>query len=76
MYVLPSLIIIVVFLIWVIARLFKGISIIYDVYPPKLYAAGILGLLAVFGMLYLYYDLVQSAPMHLSFLYSMVGSGR
>jgi hypothetical protein len=75
-YVLPSLIIIAVFLIWVIARLFKGVSIIYDVYPPKLYAAGVVGLLVVFGMLYLYYDLVQSAPMHLSFLYSMVGSGR
>ena len=75
-YVLPSLIIIIAFLIWVIARLFKGVSIIYDVFPPKVYAAGIVGLLAVFGILYLYYDLVQSAPMHLSFLYSMVGSGR
>jgi beta-glucuronidase len=75
-YVLPSLIIIVVFLIWVTARLFKGVSIIYDIFPPKLYAAGVVGLLVVFGMLYLYYDLVQSAPMHLSFLYSMVGSGR
>jgi hypothetical protein len=76
MYVLPSLIFITAFLVWVIARLFKGISIIYDIYPPKMYAAGILALVAVFGMLYLYYDLVQSAPMHLSFLYSMVGSGR
>jgi len=46
------------------------------VYPPKLYAAGIALLLAVFGLLYLYYDLVQSAPMHLSFLYSMVGGGQ
>jgi beta-glucuronidase len=76
MYVVPSLIIIAAFLIWVVSRLFKGISIIYDVYPPKLYAAGLLILAAVFGLLYLYYDLVQSAPMHLSFLYSMVGSGQ
>jgi len=76
MYVLPSLIIIIAFLVWVIARLFKGISIIYDIYPPKMYAAGVLALMVLFGMLYLYYDLVQLAPMHLSFLYSMVGSGR
>jgi beta-glucuronidase len=76
MYALPAFVLIAVFLLWVIARLFKGISIIYDIYPPKLYAAGVLALLAGFGMLYLYYDLVQSAPMHLSFLYSMVGSGR
>ena len=75
-YVLPALIIIAGFIIWVISRLFKGISIIYDIYPPKMYAAGVLALVVVFGMLYLYYDLVQSAPMHLSFLYSMVGSGR
>jgi len=75
-YVLPSLIVIAAFLIWVVSRLFKGVSIIYDVYPPKLYAAGIALLLAVFGLLYLYYDLVQSAPMHLSFLYSMVGGGQ
>ena len=44
-YVLPSIIIVVVFLVWVVARLFKGISIIYDIYPPKVYAAGIVGML-------------------------------
>ena len=75
-YVVPSLIVIAAFLIWVVSRLFKGVSIIYDVYPPKLYAAGIALLLAVSGLLYLYYDLVQSAPMYLSFLYSMVGGGQ
>ncbi|MCC6397719.1 MAG: hypothetical protein IT282_11935, partial [Bacteroidetes bacterium] len=75
-YVMPSLVIIALFLLWVVLRFAKAVSIIYDVYPPKLYAAGIVILLALFGLMYLYYDLVQSAPMHLSFLYSMVGSGR
>jgi hypothetical protein len=74
--VVPSLIIIGAFLIWVVSRFLKGVSIIYDVYPPKVYAAGLVILMAMFGLLYLYYDLVQSAPMHLSFLYSMVGSGQ
>ncbi len=76
MYVVPSLVIIVMFVVWVVARMFKGISIIYDVYPPKVYAVGGLALLSAFGLLYLYYDIVQSAPMHLLFLFSMVGSGR
>lgn len=75
-YVLPSLVIIAFFLVWVVARLLKAISIIYDVFPPKIYAAGVVVILAVCGMLWLYYDLVQSAPMHLTFLYSIVGSGR
>ena len=28
------------------------------------------------GIGYLYFDLVQSAPMYLTFLYTMVGAGR
>ncbi len=75
-YVVPSLVIVTVFFVWVFARLLKGISIIYEVYPPKLYAAGIVAVGALAGLLWLYYDIVQSAPMYLSFLYSMVGSGR
>ncbi len=75
-YVLPALVLIGLFVFWVILRLLKGISIIYDIYPPKVYLAG-LAVVAVFaGVLYVYYDLLQSAPMYLSFLYSMVGSGR
>jgi hypothetical protein len=75
-YVLPALVLISVFFLWVILRLLKGISIIYDIYPPKVYLAGFAVFAVLAGMLYIYYDLVQSAPMYLSFLYSMVGSGR
>lgn len=75
-YVIPSLIIIAVFFLWVLARLLKGIAIIYEVYPPKVYAAGLVTVGALGGLLWVYYDLVQSAPMYVSFLYSMVGAGR
>jgi hypothetical protein len=40
------------------------------------YLAGLAAFAVVGGVLYVYYDLVQSAPMYLSFLYTMVGSGR
>ena len=75
-YVLPALVLIGLFLFWVILRLLKGISIIYDIYPPKVYLAGLAAFAVFAGVLYVYYDLVQSAPMYLSFLYTMVGSGR
>jgi beta-glucuronidase len=75
-YILAALVFISVFLFWVILRLFKGISIIYDIYPPKVYLAGLAVFALGVGVLYVYYDLVQSAPMYLSFLYTMVGSGR
>jgi len=75
-YVLPGLILIGLFLFWVSVRMLKGISIIYDIYPPKVYLSGLATFAVGGGVLYLYYDLVQSAPMYLSFLYTMVGSGR
>ncbi len=75
-YVASSLIIIAVFLFWVLVRLLKAVSIVYDVYPPKVFAAGFLVLVLCGGIGYLYFDLVQSAPMYLTFLYTMVGAGR
>ena len=75
-YVASSLIIIAVFLFWVLVRLLKAVSIVYDVFPPKVFAAGFLMLAVCGGIGYLYFDLVQSAPMYLTFLYTMVGAGR
>jgi hypothetical protein len=75
-YVASSLVIIGVFLFWVLVRLLKAVSIVYDVFPPKVFAAGFLLLALCGGIAYLYLDLVQSAPMYLTFLYTMVGAGR
>jgi len=75
-YVASSLIIIAVFLFWVLVRLLKAVSIVYDVFAPKVFAAGFLVLGLFGGIGYLYFDLVQSAPMYLTFLYTMVGAGR
>jgi hypothetical protein len=74
-YILPSLTLIALFFVWVVLRTIKGTSIVYDVHPPKAFLAGSLVLGGVIGLLYLYYDLVHSAPMYLSFLYSMMKTG-
>jgi beta-glucuronidase len=75
LYILPSLVLIGLFFLWIILRIIKGTSIIYDVYPPKAFLAGTLVLCGIAGLLYLYYDLVHSAPMYLTFLYSMMKAG-
>jgi hypothetical protein len=75
-YVASALIIIVLFFVWVLLRLLRAVSIVYDVYPPKVYVFGLLILGVLGGIGYLYFDLVQSAPMYLTFLYTMVGAGR
>jgi hypothetical protein len=75
-YITSSLIIIALFLMWVVARLMKAIAIVYDVYPLKIYTAGLFLFAILGGLGYLYFDLVHSAPMYLTFLYTMVGAGR
>jgi hypothetical protein len=75
-YVISALVIIVLFLIWFVVRLLEGISIVYDVYPPKIFAAGLFVFAIIGGLAYVYFDVVESAPMYLTFLYTMVGAGR
>jgi hypothetical protein len=75
-YIASALIIIALFMIWVVLRLMKAVAIVYDVFPPKIYAAGLLFIVVLGSLGYLYFDLVQSAPMYLSYLFTMVGAGR
>jgi asparagine N-glycosylation enzyme membrane subunit Stt3 len=69
-YVIPAFILIAVLCAWVFLRLLKGMSIIMDVLPLKVYCAGLLSVAAICALAYAYYDYTQSAPMYLSFLYS------
>jgi asparagine N-glycosylation enzyme membrane subunit Stt3 len=70
LYVIPAFVLIAVLCAWVFLRLLKGMSIIMDVLPLKVYCAGLLSVAAVCALAYAYYDYTQSAPMYLSFLYS------
>jgi len=71
-YVAPAFILVAVLLLWVYARLLKGVAIVADVSPLKAYAAGVLAAVAVAGGLYAYYDYAESMPMYVSFLSSTI----
>lgn len=67
-YILPSLGVIILILIISVFRLFKGISIIFDIAPSKIYVAGVLAILVVAGLLYGYLDYAHSTTIYLKFL--------
>jgi hypothetical protein len=69
-YVIPVFVLAGVLCVWVFLRLLKGVSIILDIRPLKVYSAGFLSLAAVCVLAYVYFDAAESAPMYLSFLYS------
>lgn len=75
-YVLPSLAVLAGLHVWVLLRLLKGISIVYDVLPFRVYVLGFLSLALACVLVYFYYDVTQSAPLYASFLYKLVGGGR
>ncbi|MBI3189527.1 MAG: hypothetical protein HYZ33_02650, partial [Ignavibacteriales bacterium] len=58
--------------VWVFLRLLKGISIIYDIKPLKVYAGGILLLIACLLVVYGYFDYTQSTSIYLKYLLQSV----
>lgn len=75
-YVIPSLAIVAGLLVWVVLRLFKGISIIFDTMPARVYFVGVVGLVAVAALGYLYYDYTQSTSAYLSFMVNIAAGSR
>ena len=73
-YILPIFILILIVTVWVVLRLLKGISIIYDVFPIKVYAIGILLLILCVVVLYGYYDYTQSTSVYLKYLMQTANS--
>ena len=69
-YIVPAFALIGVLFVWVFLRFLKGVSIILDVLPLKVYAAGFVALGALVAGAYAYYNYTESMPMYLSFLYS------
>ncbi len=69
LYVAPMLGLVALLHVWVLLRMLKGLSIVYDVYPPRMYALGIAVILLFAGGLYLYYDMVPAMPMYVRFMY-------
>lgn len=67
-YVLPSMGIISLLMAWSVFRLFKGISIIFDIVPFKVYSIGILIVIIFCAALYGYLDYTYSSSLYFKFL--------
>ena len=67
-FALPSIILILLFLIWIFLRMLKAISIIYDFRPVKTYIGGILLCFIVLGGLFLFYDSVYALSSYMKFI--------
>lgn len=73
-YVVPSLLLFVFILAWVFFRLLKGVSIIYDVIPIKVYASGIVISVLFVAMVFGYYDYTQSTGEYIKLMVNVVRS--
>lgn len=67
-YVVPVFVLIGITSLWVLLRLLKGISIIYDVYPIKVYAVSILVLVVMTAAAYGYLDYTKSTTLYLKYM--------
>ncbi|MCX6122624.1 MAG: beta galactosidase jelly roll domain-containing protein [Ignavibacteriales bacterium] len=67
-YVLPSLVLIGLFLFWTLLRVLKGVSVMYDLSPVKTYVGGFLMCIILLGGLFLYYDSIFALSSYLKFI--------
>jgi hypothetical protein len=75
-YVVPIIVLIGVVAIWVLLRLLKAISIIYDVASFRAYAGGAIVLLLSFGIALMYYNYTQSTIAYCRFFVNFIqGTG-
>jgi len=68
LYIVPIFSVVGIVTLWVLLRLLKGISIIYDVYPFKVYAIGLLMLVVIGVALYGYADYSESASAYVRYM--------
>jgi len=70
-YVLPSLVLVFLFLFWTFLRVLKGLSVMYDLSPVKAYVGGILACIILLGGLFFYYDSVFALSSYLKFIFHL-----
>ncbi|HLB00121.1 MAG TPA: glycoside hydrolase family 2 TIM barrel-domain containing protein, partial [Bacteroidota bacterium] len=71
-YTLPVFIALALVTVWVLMRLFKGIAIIFDVFQAKVYAVGVLLILATGLAVFGYLDYVHSTSQYLKHVMHLV----
>jgi hypothetical protein len=67
-YVLPSLMLMLLFFFWTFLRVLKGISVIYDLNLMKTYVGGIFVCILLLGGLFFYYDSVYALSSYVKFI--------
>jgi len=68
LYTGPVFLLMAVISVWVFIRLLKGISIIYDVFPIKVYAVGLLIVIVIGAAVYGYLDYTKSTTAYLKYM--------
>jgi beta-galactosidase len=68
LYVMPAFAFMVLVNLWVLFRLLKGISIIYDIFPVKVYAFGLLIIIVASAVVYGYFDYTKSTTAYLKYM--------
>ncbi len=68
-YVVPMLALFFLLHVWVALRLFKGLAIVYDVPPAKMFFAAWFFVLLIAASAYIYYDYAFSAPLYVHYIY-------
>ncbi len=69
-YLAPTVLLTILLMVWTFLRFLKGLSIVMDVYPIKVYAFGILSVVGMLAGLYVYFDYTQSASLYVSEWYN------
>ena len=76
MYIVPALVVVLALHCWVVLRLLKGISIVFDVSRLRVHLLGAMAFVGIAAILYVYYDLTAAVPMYLSFMYDVAMAAR
>ncbi len=71
-YIMPMTVLSIVMTLWVIVRLLKGISIIYDVYLYKVYLVSLLVIIVAGAAVYSYLDYTLSTSMYIRYFIDSV----
>jgi hypothetical protein len=74
LYVEPAFILYGILHLWVFLRFLKGLSIVFDARPFKVYLIGLMVAVVILAGLFLYYDLAALAPTYLAFWYQTLMS--
>ncbi|MBI1803572.1 MAG: hypothetical protein HY033_01915 [Ignavibacteriae bacterium] len=67
-YMVPMAVFVGLISVWVLIRLLKGISIIYDVFPLKVYVVSFVIIIVATAVLYSYLDYTQSTSVYVKYI--------